>query len=44
MKLATEVTFTFNKNFCKQIDGCTMSGPLSVTVSDIYIYNYTNIG
>ena len=34
MKLATELTFTFN-NFCKQIDGCTLGGPLSVTMSDI---------
>ena len=38
MKLATEVAFTFNKRFCKQIDGCTMGGHLSVTVSVIYIY------
>ena len=24
MKLATEVTFTFNNKFCKQINGCTI--------------------
>ena len=39
MKLATEVTF--NNKFCKQIDGYTVGGPLSVTLSDInYIYKY----
>ena len=38
MKLATEVTFTFNNKFCKQIDECTMGGPLSVTLSNIYIW------
>ena len=43
MKLATEVTFTFNNKFCKQIDGCTMGGLLSVTYSDIYIHIYIYI-
>ena len=43
MKLGTEVTFTFNNKFYKQIDGCTMGGPLSVTLSDIYIYIYLYI-
>ena len=37
MKLSTEVTFTFNSKFCKQADGFTMGGPLSVTFSDIYM-------
>ena len=37
IKLSTEVTFTFNSKFCKQTDGCTMGGPLSVTFSDIYM-------
>ena len=36
-KLAAEVTFTINKNFYKQTDGCTMGGPLSVTLSDTYM-------
>ena len=36
MKLATEVTFTFNNKFCKQIDGCTVGESLSVTLIDIY--------
>ena len=37
MKLPTEVTFTFNNKFCKQIDGYTMGAPLSVTLGDIYM-------
>ena len=37
IKLSTEVTFTFNSKFCKQTDGCTMGGPLSVTSSDMYM-------
>ena len=37
IQLSTEVTFTINSKFCKQTDGCTISGPLSVTFSDIYI-------
>ena len=37
IKLSAEVTFTFNSKFCKQTDGCTMGGPLSVTFSDIYM-------
>ena len=36
-KLAAEVAFTINKDFYKQTDGCTMGGPLSVTLSDIYM-------
>ena len=37
LKLTTENTFMLNSNFYKQIDGCTMSGPLSVISSDIYM-------
>ena len=37
IKLSTEVTFTFNSKFCKQKDGSTIGGPLSVTFSDIYM-------
>ena len=37
IKLTTEATFTFNSKFCKETDGCTMGGPLSVTLSDIYM-------
>ena len=37
LKLATECTYTFNHTFCKQIDGCTMGDPFSVTFSNIYM-------
>ena len=36
-KLAMENTFIFNKKFYKQVDGCSMGGPLSVTFSDIFM-------
>ena len=35
LELVTECTYTFT--FYKQIDGCTMGGPLSITFSDIYM-------
>ena len=41
-KLATEVTFAVNKNFYKQIDSSAMGGPLSVTLSDIYMNKMEN--
>ena len=41
LKLATEVTFTIN-NFFKQTDGCAMGGPLSVTLSDIFMIKMKN--
>ena len=37
LKLTTERTFIFNIKYYKQTDGCTMGGPLSVVLSDIYI-------
>ena len=37
LKSATECTYTFNYKFYKQIDGCTLGCPLSVTLSDIYM-------
>ena len=37
LKLTTENTFMLNSNFYKQIDGCTMGGPLSVIFPDIYM-------
>ena len=37
IKLSTEVTLTCKSKSCKQTDGCTMCGPLSVTLSDIYM-------
>ena len=42
IKLATECTFKFNSRFLKQVDGCTMGGPLSVTFSDIYMVKTEN--
>ena len=41
-KLTTEYTFKFNNRFLKQVDGCTMGGPLSVTFSDIYMVKMEN--
>ena len=35
-------TFKFNNRFLKQVDGCTMVGPLSVTFSDIYMKKMEN--
>ena len=37
IKLASDNTFMLNLNFYKQINGCTMCGPLSVIFSNIYI-------
>ena len=42
IKLATECTFKFNSRFFRQVDGCTMGRPLSVTFSDIYIVKMEN--
>ena len=39
IKLATERTFKFSNRFLKQVDGCTLGGPLSVTFSGIYGQN-----
>ena len=37
LKLTTESTFMFNNRFYKQTDGCTMGGPLSVIMSNIFM-------
>ena len=37
LKLTTESTFMFDDRFYKQKDGCTMGGPLSVIISDIFM-------
>ena len=42
IKLATECTLKFNNRFLKQVDGCAMGGPLSVTFSDIYLVKMEN--
>ena len=41
-KITTENTFTFNDILYKQIDGCTMGGPLSVILSDIHMIKMEN--
>ena len=41
-KLTTENTFIFQNKFYKQTDGCTMGGPLSVIMSDIFMTKLEN--
>ena len=42
VKLAIKSTFKFNNRFLKQMHGCTMGGPLSVTFSEIYMVKMEN--
>ena len=42
IKLATKCTFKFNSRFLKQVNGCTLGGPLSVTFSNIYMGKMEN--
>ena len=42
IKLATARNFKLISRFLKQVDVCTMGGPLSVTVSDIYLVKMEN--
>ena len=37
VKLTTENTFMLSSKFYKQVDGCSMRGPLSVIFPDIYM-------
>ena len=37
LQLTKEKTFMLNSKFYKQVDGCSMGGPLSVIYSVIYI-------
>ena len=37
IKLTCECTFMFNNLFFKQLNGCTMGGPLSVVLSNIFM-------
>ena len=41
-KLTTDCTFQFNQKFYKQTDGCSMGGPLSVILSDIWMTKMEN--
>ena len=43
IKLATECTFKFNNRFLKQVDGCTMGGPLPVTFGETYTAKMENV-
>ena len=36
-KLTTECAFQFNQNLFKQTEGCSMGGPLPVTLADIHM-------
>ena len=42
VKHATECTFKFNNRFLKQVGGCALGGPLSVTFNDIYMVKIGN--
>ena len=37
IKLTTECTFKLNCRFLKQVNGCTIGGPLSLPFSDNYM-------
>ena len=39
-KLTTECTFQFNFHFLKQIDGCTMVGPMLVVLAGIHMVRF----
>ena len=41
-KINTKISFQLNSWFFKQKDGCAMGGPLSVTLSDIWMVNMEN--
>ena len=41
-KITTENLFQLNSKFFKQTDGCAMGGPLSVTLSDIWMVKMEN--
>ena len=41
-KLTTDCTIQFNQRFYKQIDGCAMGAPLSVTLADIHMVRTEN--
>ena len=41
-KIPTENLFQLNSKFFKQTDGCAMGGPLSVTLSDIWMVKMEN--
>ena len=42
LKLTTECSFQFNHQLLKQVEGCTMGGPLSVTFAEIHMVRMEN--
>ena len=42
LKLTTECSFQFNRQLLKQVEGCTMGGPLSVTFPEIPMIRMEN--
>ena len=42
-KLTTECAFQFNQNLFKQTEGCSMGGPLSVTLANIHMIKLKKI-
>ena len=42
LKLTTECSFQFNHQLLKQVEGCTMGGPLSVTLAEIHMIRMEN--
>ena len=42
LKLTTECSFKFNHHLLKQVEGCTMGGPLSVTLAKIHMIRMEN--
>ena len=37
LKLTTEYSFQFNHQLLKQVESCTMGGPLSITLAEIHM-------
>ena len=42
LKLTTKFSFQFNHQLLKQVEGCTMRGPLSVTLAEIHMIRMEN--
>ena len=42
LKLTTECSFQFNHQLLKQVEGCTIGGPLSVTFAEIHMVRMGN--
>ena len=42
LKLTTECSFQFNHQLLKQVEGCTMGGPFSVTLAEIHMIRMEN--